>query len=92
MSMPLRTHEAQRFDPHAVRGEFEILSRQVYGKPLIYLDNAASAQKPRAVLVVVEKLDTSPFKRSLHRGKRTGTSPISPLWVAKTGSGPPTSI
>ncbi|MBU6299508.1 MAG: cysteine desulfurase, partial [Alphaproteobacteria bacterium] len=32
------------------RGDFEILSREVYGKPLVYLDSAASAQKPRAVL------------------------------------------
>ena len=29
--------------------DFPILSREVYGKPLVYLDNAASAQKPKAV-------------------------------------------
>ena len=32
------------------RADFEILSRSVYGKPLVYLDSAASAQKPRRVL------------------------------------------
>ncbi|MFZ1991171.1 MAG: cysteine desulfurase [Alphaproteobacteria bacterium] len=34
----------------AIRAEFPILSRTVHGKPLVYLDNAASAQKPRAVI------------------------------------------
>ena len=38
------------FNPYAVRAQFPILSRQVNGKPLVYLDNAASAQKPRAVI------------------------------------------
>ena len=38
------------FDPYAVRAQFPILSRQVNGKPLVYLDNAASAQKPRVVI------------------------------------------
>ena len=38
------------FDVEAVRADFPILSKTVYGKPLVYLDNAASAQKPRAVI------------------------------------------
>jgi cysteine desulfurase/selenocysteine lyase len=38
------------YDVDAVRAQFPILSKQVYGKPLVYLDNAASAQKPRAVI------------------------------------------
>ena len=38
------------YDVDAVRAQFPILSAQVYGKPLVYLDNAASAQKPRAVI------------------------------------------
>ncbi|MGA0601075.1 cysteine desulfurase [Caulobacter sp. KR2-114] len=38
------------FDPHTIRAEFPILGREVHGKPLIYLDSAASAQKPRAVI------------------------------------------
>lgn len=32
------------FDPYAVRAQFPILSRQVNGRPLVYLDNAASAR------------------------------------------------
>ncbi|HCE21433.1 MAG TPA: cysteine desulfurase, partial [Hyphomonas sp.] len=38
------------FDIDAIRAEFPILSREVNGKPLVYLDNAASAQKPNAVI------------------------------------------
>jgi cysteine desulfurase / selenocysteine lyase len=42
---PIRT-----FDVEAIRADFPILSKSVYGKPLVYLDNAASAQKPRQVI------------------------------------------
>ena len=38
------------FDLDAIRADFPILSTQVHGKPLVYLDNAASAQKPRQVI------------------------------------------
>ncbi|MFT6537427.1 MAG: cysteine desulfurase/selenocysteine lyase, partial [Loktanella salsilacus] len=38
------------FDVDAIRAQFPILSREVNGKPLVYLDNGASAQKPRAVI------------------------------------------
>ena len=37
-------------DPEAVRADFPVLARQVNGKPLCYLDNAASSQRPRAVI------------------------------------------
>ena len=38
------------FDVQKIRADFPILSKTVYGKPLVYLDNAASAQKPKSVL------------------------------------------
>ena len=41
---------AASFDAEKARADFEILSRTVYGKPLVYLDSGASAQKPRVVL------------------------------------------
>ena len=41
---------AAAYDVAAIRRDFPILSRKVYGKPLVYLDNAASAQKPQAVI------------------------------------------
>jgi len=43
-----RTREP--FDPYAVRRDFPILQQQVHGKPLIWLDNAATTQKPRSVI------------------------------------------
>lgn len=42
--------DVMSFDVHAVREQFPILSRKVHGRPLVYLDNAASAQKPDAVI------------------------------------------
>ena len=38
------------YDVEQIRGDFPILSRQVNGKPLVYLDNGASAQKPQVVI------------------------------------------
>ncbi len=38
------------YDIEAIRADFPILAERPYGKPLVYLDNAASAQKPRAVI------------------------------------------
>ncbi len=41
---------ASVYDVEAIRGDFPILSRSVRGKPLVYLDNAATTQKPQAVI------------------------------------------
>ena len=49
------------------RADFEILSRTVYGKPLVYLDSAASAQKPRQVLDAMHSFATSEYA-NVHRG------------------------
>ena len=43
------------YDIAAIRQEFPILSQEVYGKPLVYLDNAATTQKPRCVLEAIER-------------------------------------
>jgi cysteine desulfurase/selenocysteine lyase len=55
------------YDVGRIREDFPILAMQVYGKPLIYLDNAASAQKPRAVLDRLERAYTSEYA-NVHRG------------------------
>jgi cysteine desulfurase/selenocysteine lyase len=55
------------FDPAAARADFEILSREVYGKPLVYLDSAASAQKPRQVLDAMRDFASSEYA-NVHRG------------------------
>jgi cysteine desulfurase/selenocysteine lyase len=55
------------YDVARVRADFPILSREVYGKPLVYLDNAASAQKPRAVLDRMRKAYEEEYA-NVHRG------------------------
>jgi cysteine desulfurase/selenocysteine lyase len=58
------------FDAEAIRAEFPILKRQVNGKPLVYLDSAASAQKPRAVIeAMVGAMELS--YANVHRGLHT---------------------
>jgi cysteine desulfurase / selenocysteine lyase len=49
-SVQVQNLPAPGYDLERVRDDFPILSREVHGKPLVYLDNAASTQKPRAVL------------------------------------------
>ena len=58
------------FDPAAVRAQFPILSRQVNGKPLVYLDSAASAQKPRAVIDAMSAAMEGSYA-NVHRGLHT---------------------
>ena len=55
------------YDIAAIRQEFPILSKTVYGKPLVYLDNAASAQKPQAVLDRMNQVYTAEYA-NVHRG------------------------
>lgn len=55
------------YDVQTLRKDFPILSREVYGKKLVYLDNAASAQKPQAVLDAMTKAYTEEYA-NVHRG------------------------
>ena len=55
------------YDVNRIREDFPILAMQVYGKPLVYLDNAASAQKPKAVLDRIQQAYTSEYS-NVHRG------------------------
>src|ERR1700751_1046096 len=55
------------YDLERIRADFPILATKVYGKPLVYLDNAASAQKPRAVLDRIERAYTAEYA-NVHRG------------------------
>lgn len=55
------------FDVKAVREDFPILSTTVYGNPLVYLDNGATAQKPLAVLEVMDKIHRE-INGNIHRG------------------------
>jgi cysteine desulfurase/selenocysteine lyase len=55
------------YDVHAIRADFPILSRQVNGKPLVYLDNGASAQKPQVVIDAVTRAYAQEYA-NVHRG------------------------
>ena len=55
------------YDVDAIRRDFPILSREVNGKPLVYLDNGASAQKPQVVIDAVTKAYAEEYA-NVHRG------------------------
>ncbi|MFD1326596.1 cysteine desulfurase [Mycoplana ramosa] len=55
------------YDVEAIRRDFPILSREVYGKPLVYLDNGASAQKPKAVIDAIAHAYSNEYA-NVHRG------------------------
>ena len=57
----------QAYDVEAVRRDFPILSRTVYDKPLVYLDNGASAQKPKAMIDAVSHAYANEYA-NVHRG------------------------
>ena len=70
---PIRTpkHEARgTFDVAAARAQFPILSREINGKPLIYLDSGASAQKPLAVIEAMTGVMDHSYA-NVHRGLHT---------------------
>jgi cysteine desulfurase/selenocysteine lyase len=58
---------APKYDVDAIRADFPILSREVYGKPLVYLDNGASAQKPRPVIEAIKHAYENEYA-NVHRG------------------------
>ena len=71
--VPMNTALARKplpFDVGAVRREFPVLARLVHGKPLCYLDNGASAQRPRAVIEAVDEYERH-HHANIHRGVHT---------------------
>jgi cysteine desulfurase / selenocysteine lyase len=63
-------HEHRPFDVDAVRREFPILARMVRGRPLAYLDNGASAQRPASVIDAVDDYERR-HHANIHRGVHT---------------------
>ena len=55
------------YDVEAIRRDFPILAREVYGKPLVYLDNGASAQKPKVVIDAIAETYADGYA-NVHRG------------------------
>ncbi len=57
-------------DIEQIRADFPILSQQVHGKPLVYLDNAATAQKPNQVIETIDQYYRQ-YNSNIHRGVHT---------------------
>ncbi|MEM9234865.1 MAG: aminotransferase class V-fold PLP-dependent enzyme, partial [Pseudomonadota bacterium] len=55
------------FDVYTFRAQFPILEKEVYGKPLVYLDNAASVQKPQVMIDAMTSVMTEGYA-NVHRG------------------------
>ena len=66
-ALHVAAHPGTSFDAEQARRDFPILAREVHGRPLIYLDNAASAQKPKAVLDAMAKAYALTYA-NVHRG------------------------
>lgn len=65
------------FDVQRIRADFPILFREIYGKPLVYLDNGASAQKPQPVIEAmdhVQRFEYANVHRGLHYLSNTATA------------------
>jgi cysteine desulfurase / selenocysteine lyase len=66
-----------RFDVDRVRQDFPVLKQTIHGKPLVYLDNAATAQKPRAVIDAIVKfyeVDCANIHRGVHELSQRSTA------------------
>ena len=66
-------------DAKKIRGDFAILSRKVNGRPLVYLDSAATSQKPKQVVEAISKFLTS-SNANVHRGVHTLTTEATDLY------------
>src|SRR6266568_6403359 len=78
-AVPRLSHTAEtvRFDIEKARAEFPILSERVHGCPLVYLDNAATSQKPNAVIQAIAnyyRYDNANIHRGVHLLSQRGTA------------------
>ena len=75
------TSSASALDVRAIRADFPILERQVHGKPLVFLDSAASSQRPRQVIDAMDEY----YRHShanVHRGVYTLSEEATDLYEA----------
>ena len=63
-------NQTEGFDVEKIREDFPILHQEVNGKPLVYLDNAATSQKPKSVIDSIEKYYRG-YNSNIHRGVHT---------------------
>jgi cysteine desulfurase / selenocysteine lyase len=82
---PQEIHAARAFDVQTVRRDFSILHEKVHGKPLVYLDNAATTQKPLSVIKAIENYyrhDNSNIHRGVHALSERATEAYEKVRVA----------
>src|SRR5215471_7663917 len=87
MSTVAKTHEihAPAFDAQKIRRDFPVLHQRVHGKPLVYLDNAATTQKPLAVMEAIANYyrhDNSNIHRGVHTLSERATEAYEKVRVA----------
>jgi cysteine desulfurase/selenocysteine lyase len=63
----IKKNENKFFNLKKIRKDFPILKRKIYGKPLVYLDNGATTQKPKAVIDIINELHLK-HNSNVHRG------------------------
>ena len=63
-------NQTNGFDVEKIRKDFPILHQEINGKPLVYLDNAATTQKPKSVIDSIEKYYRG-YNSNIHRGVHT---------------------
>ena len=59
--------EESSFDIERIRDDFPILKQKIHGKPLVYLDSAASAPKPKTVIDTISRFYAEDYS-NIHRG------------------------
>ena len=82
---PRQVYPAREFDVQRVRRDFPVLHQKVHGKPLVYLDNAATTQKPLAVIEAIENYyrhDNSNIHRGVHALSERATEAYEQVRVA----------
>src|SRR5215213_2294393 len=72
------------FDPEQIRADFPILHTSVHGKPLVYLDNGATTQKPRQVIDAISRYYAAQ-NANIHRGVYHLSQLATELWESARG-------
>jgi cysteine desulfurase/selenocysteine lyase len=67
VTLPAAQAKENSFDIDRIRGDFPILKQKIHGKPLVYLDSAASAPKPQVVIDTVSRFYSEDYS-NIHRG------------------------
>ncbi len=73
------SYNTSMFDSQKIRADFPILKRQVHGKPLVYLDNAATSQKPEVVIEAIADYYRH-TNANVHRGVHTLSDESTQAW------------